>query len=718
MTETRKKNNYLTYGQKCEVVKKILSGDTKENIIRDHNISRTTYHRLLNQRSKIFDEAYSNNSEKLSRKTTKSSSDKELDTAVITWYQQTRDRGDPISGPIIKEKALIFSKKLNPVSQFKASDGWLQCFKKRYGIRRCELKGNTESAKEFSQYLQDKIAREKLSLDNIYNADESEIYWRTLLSCAPDLHTDTKMEFSERITTLFCSNASGSNKLPLLVIGDKALPKCLKNLITPAIKMNRLKYFQNIGVVYTHQNSCWMDRQIFMLWYREIFIPNVLDHQKKRGITGKVILILDNAPCHPDLKELNSINKNFTIEYLPPNLTPIIQPMARGLTLQTKKRYKQNLLKSALFSSLGTVNYLSKFNLEDCITILGEDWQNLEASHLHKVWSSLLSDSQINSVFRDLEFSSKTVRESMSFLQEFDEQITNFFPRGNNIDSVEELREKLLEWLNDVEYGDYGWEPRSDDDILNFITGGRVEGNLVSESDNDDNDDDDNDDNDDNDDSEETISGDEMMNNFVDVQLSRVKNEKDDDVEIVKNNSDKMDVDDGDKLLWAKNERDDDEEIMKNNIDVVDDDGDKLSRVKNERVDDEEIIMNNSDEIDVDDGDKFLGMKNERDDDEEIMKNNFDDGEKLLGVKNETDDDEEIIINNSEEIDIDDEGFKLLGVKNEDNYENLKEEKITTLEALECLRKLKIYMNSGDFLPEHHACLEKIKCIVEKKITS
>lgn len=121
MSEKRKKNNYLTYGEKCEVVKKILSGDTKETIIREHNISITTYQRLYNQSSTIFHE-FSNNSEKLSRKTSKSSADKELDTAVITWYQQTRDRGYPISGPIIKAKALIFNKTLNNSSRFKVSE--------------------------------------------------------------------------------------------------------------------------------------------------------------------------------------------------------------------------------------------------------------------------------------------------------------------------------------------------------------------------------------------------------------------------------------------------------------------------------------------------------------------------------------------------------------------------------------------------------------------
>ena len=49
--------------------------------------------------------------------------------------QQRSILGEPISGPIICEKAFIINKKLGGDPHFKATTGWLQKFKLRHGIR-------------------------------------------------------------------------------------------------------------------------------------------------------------------------------------------------------------------------------------------------------------------------------------------------------------------------------------------------------------------------------------------------------------------------------------------------------------------------------------------------------------------------------------------------------------------------------------------------------
>lgn len=103
--------------------KKVKLGESKDNIMKDHNISNTVFNRLRDNGEKI-DEIIKNNLEALQRKNTKGSSDKRLNTAWITWFQQIRDRGDPISGPKLKEKALLLIKKLNPASNFKVSIFW------------------------------------------------------------------------------------------------------------------------------------------------------------------------------------------------------------------------------------------------------------------------------------------------------------------------------------------------------------------------------------------------------------------------------------------------------------------------------------------------------------------------------------------------------------------------------------------------------------------
>jgi len=62
-----------------------------------------------------------------------------LDEAVYLWFKQQRTQGIPISGNILKEKALLLSQKLNENESFSASQGWLEKFKKRHGIRQLAI---------------------------------------------------------------------------------------------------------------------------------------------------------------------------------------------------------------------------------------------------------------------------------------------------------------------------------------------------------------------------------------------------------------------------------------------------------------------------------------------------------------------------------------------------------------------------------------------------
>lgn len=55
---------------------------------------------------------------------------------------QVRSQGQPISGPLICEKALDMNKKLGGDADFKASTGWLMRFKSRHGIRELDILKN------------------------------------------------------------------------------------------------------------------------------------------------------------------------------------------------------------------------------------------------------------------------------------------------------------------------------------------------------------------------------------------------------------------------------------------------------------------------------------------------------------------------------------------------------------------------------------------------
>ena len=71
--------------------------------------------------------------------------------------------------------------------------------------------------------------------NDIYNADETGLF----LKLMPDKILELKnvqcqggKRSKERLTVLVCANMTGTDKLPLLVIGKYARPSCFKNIKT------------------------------------------------------------------------------------------------------------------------------------------------------------------------------------------------------------------------------------------------------------------------------------------------------------------------------------------------------------------------------------------------------------------------------------------------------------------------------------------------------
>ena len=148
------------------------------------------------------------------------------------------------------------------------------------------------------------------SLDNIYNADETGIFFRvlpnkSLIFKGEKCHGGNSNK--ERITALICSNASGKDKLPLLIIGKSLKPRYFKD--SP-----------KLPVIYRANKKAWMVGKIFEEWVR------MLD-KRMTLLQRNIALIIDNCAAHPNVDKLKSIK----IYFLPPNTTSVIQPMDMGI---------------------------------------------------------------------------------------------------------------------------------------------------------------------------------------------------------------------------------------------------------------------------------------------------------------------------------------------------------------------------------------------------
>lgn len=120
MSEKKSKRVNLSNEKKLEVIQKLQSGVSHQAIMKEYGISSSQCYQLPNNVTKIL-EIIKDNSVFKTRKNMRACKNADVDSAVFIWFQQMRSRGEPVNGPALQEKALIFNEKLNQPTTFKVS---------------------------------------------------------------------------------------------------------------------------------------------------------------------------------------------------------------------------------------------------------------------------------------------------------------------------------------------------------------------------------------------------------------------------------------------------------------------------------------------------------------------------------------------------------------------------------------------------------------------
>ena len=123
-----------------------------------------------------------------------------------------------------------------------------------------------------------------------------------------------------------------------------------------------------------------MNTNLFIHWYDNIFIPEVKKYHASKKLNGKVLLIVDNAPCHPSYEMLERENGWFKILFLTPNITALVRPMDQGVVASFKREYRKQFLRPLLLNDdnkCGTENFFKKFNIYDCCQLIADCWNKI-----------------------------------------------------------------------------------------------------------------------------------------------------------------------------------------------------------------------------------------------------------------------------------------------------------------------------------------------------
>ena len=192
------------------------------------------------------------------------------------------------------------------------------------------------------------------------------------------------MKSKERVTLYIATNAMGSQKVPLAMIGTAKNPRCFgRNL-------------QKAKFPYLSQQKAWSDTTTYKKWFYDVFLPHVRFKMK-----DKVLLIMDNCGphAHAVLDPLNQVK----VHHLPPNCTSVHQPMDQGIIAALKCCYRYQLLKKILqnfenreerrrasakmLAGTAGLDEGREAHLYDAQILLHETWNDMETATITCCWA-------------------------------------------------------------------------------------------------------------------------------------------------------------------------------------------------------------------------------------------------------------------------------------------------------------------------------------------
>ncbi|EPX72531.1 ARS-binding protein [Schizosaccharomyces octosporus yFS286] len=198
---------------------------------------------------------------------------------------------------------------------------------------------------------------------DVFVADEIGLFWKL----GPSKKVKSEQirgirREKAKVTITACCNASGTEKLPLWVIGYSHLPRAFKNLgIRP----------ENINVNWKFTGRALMTTSIMEEWLRWF---------DARMEGRKVLLLLDNFIAHgraiENIRLSGSDLKNTVIIMLPNSSVNLQNPFEIGIIYNLKSLYRISWLKFLLRHKESELNPYYKMNLFIAMQWINEAWHS------------------------------------------------------------------------------------------------------------------------------------------------------------------------------------------------------------------------------------------------------------------------------------------------------------------------------------------------------
>ena len=125
----KRKLKSRTITEKHKILKEVEKGESSASISKKYGVTKQTFSGWSKEKTKNYLEVEKNKTS-AKRVRMRLSPHEDLDKACYMWLLNALHQSIPVSGTILKVKALYFAKDLG-CDSFQASDGWLDRWKKK-----------------------------------------------------------------------------------------------------------------------------------------------------------------------------------------------------------------------------------------------------------------------------------------------------------------------------------------------------------------------------------------------------------------------------------------------------------------------------------------------------------------------------------------------------------------------------------------------------------
>lgn len=95
---------------------------------------------------------------------------------------------------------------------------------------------------------------------------------------------------------------------------------------------------------------------------------------------------------HPSAEELKTSDGMIFVMFMPPNVTPLIQPMDQNVLRLTKLFYRNSRLSSIVTGNDAVGEALKKITLRDAVIHLTAAWEKLSPQVISKCWHNIMTN--------------------------------------------------------------------------------------------------------------------------------------------------------------------------------------------------------------------------------------------------------------------------------------------------------------------------------------